>query len=523
MTATHPEPTRAEYVTDVAYERTFTQELSPTLLRWVATLNGITPPPADDFDYCELGAGNGDTLVTLAASNPDARFLGVDFNPAHVGFANDLAIRGGVGNVRFLERDFEALLDDDLPDFDYIGAHGVMSWVSAQKRSALLAFAKAKLRPGGLLYVSYNALPGWAVMEPLRRLMLDHTASTPGTTVDRAREGLAFLQRLSDANAGYFTSHPTARAMLALMQKAGLPYIAHEYFHAHWHPMYFADVAHEMERHDLSYVGQLPLHLNLPSLALSSAIQSMVGGGDDRRDYETIKDFALNEFFRSDVYVKGPARASNDARLAAIRATSFGSLAKSDRLLRELRLPHYTVQFTGPLYDALIPAIAARVSTPVELARTPALAQFGAARIGDALLNLTLGGQVLPMRSRPTASARGVYRIALAHNRRVLDLKEPRNNNTPIVLASAITGTGITLTMMEAICLRLLVEDQADQREPWLRAFLASQPLRLVAGEDRTRDPDALVRAILLEFETFRERWADKLVELGVLDRTDST
>ena len=49
--------------------------------------------------------------------------------------------------------------------------------------------------------------------------------------------------RLADSGAAYFASHPTAKSMLALMQKGGLPYVAHEYFHADWQPMYFADVA----------------------------------------------------------------------------------------------------------------------------------------------------------------------------------------------------------------------------------------------------------------------------------------
>src|SRR5262245_25440041 len=123
-----------EYSTDVTYLRTFTNDLSPAMLRLVAALNGFAPPPADGFDYCELGCGNGDTTATLAAANPGARFIGVDINPGHVAFANGLAARGGLTNVRFLERDFEALLEEALPSLDFVCAHGVLSWVSPAKR-----------------------------------------------------------------------------------------------------------------------------------------------------------------------------------------------------------------------------------------------------------------------------------------------------------------------------------------------------------------------------------------------------
>src|ERR1700729_2623003 len=98
-----------EYLREVPYVRQFARELSPPLLRAAAALNGFTPPPADDFDYCELGCGTGDTTNTLAAAHPNARFVGVDFNAEHVAFARGLAERGGLANVRFLERDFAEL------------------------------------------------------------------------------------------------------------------------------------------------------------------------------------------------------------------------------------------------------------------------------------------------------------------------------------------------------------------------------------------------------------------------------
>ena len=58
------------------------------------------------------------------------------------------------------------------------GPSSFLARVSPAKRSALLAFADRMLRPGGLLYVSYDALPGWAAVEPLRRLMLDGSADS---------------------------------------------------------------------------------------------------------------------------------------------------------------------------------------------------------------------------------------------------------------------------------------------------------------------------------------------------------
>ena len=501
-----------DYVTDVAYARTFVDHLAPSALRLVAALNGVTPPPGDDFDYCELGSGNGDTLAALAAANPRGRFVGVDFNPEHVAFASALAKRGGLDNVRFLARDFEDLAGESLPTFDYIAMHGVISWVGPAKRAAVFDFARARLKPGGLLYVSYNARPGWNAVEPLRRLMLEHTAGMKGTTLDRAREGLRFAQALCDAGSVYFDSHPTAKSMLALMQKAGLPYVVHEYFHQHWHPMYFAEVARALADKNLRFVGQFPLYFAFRDLALPRKLAAAAGafgeGDEDRIAFESLKDFALNEFFRSDVYTKPPAD-SSAATSAYLETTPFGTLVPASLVRREVRLPHFTVQLTGPLYDALIPEIASGAASAIELAMRPALAELGVTRIADAMKTMALGGQLVPMRAtRPP--------VPRTFNQAVVANAVTRDN--PLVLASPTTGNGIAMSMLDAVCVRLLTEVAPADRAAWIRALVEQQPVRLVVGDRAIKDRDELARTITEAFARFSAVWSDKLVELGILD-----
>src|SRR5580693_843693 len=138
-----------EYVTDVTYVRGFEKNLSPTYIRLCAAVNGFDVPPLDAFDYCELGCAYGDTTLALAASYPHARFVGIDLNAEHVASAKGAAKGGGVGNVRFFEGDFETLDHAEFPLFDYVTAHGVLSWIGPQKRKAVLDFMASKLKPGG--------------------------------------------------------------------------------------------------------------------------------------------------------------------------------------------------------------------------------------------------------------------------------------------------------------------------------------------------------------------------------------
>jgi SAM-dependent methyltransferase len=511
---------RAEYVCDVPYPRKYVPQIAPPTLRLVAAQNGLECPPEEDFDYCELGSANGDSLALFAAANPTGRFVGVDLNPEHVAFAEGLAKRARLENVRFLERDFERLEREDLPDFDFVVAHGILSWVSPAKRDAAIAFAAAKLKPGGLLYVSYNALPGWASIEPLRRLMLDHTAKMGGPSLDRAREGVAHLQRLADSGAGYFGSHPTARSMLALMQTAGLDYVVHEYFHAHFHPMYFADVAGLLAATGFGFVGQVPLHLNVRELATPPSVKKIAQATEDRVEFEMLKDFTSHELFRSDVYMKGDVVRSEKEMRFYFESTPFGTMAPAAQIKRDPKLPFYSLDFKGPVYDAILGAIADGPATAMLLAQRKELAHLGQMRIGDCLRNLVLGGQVVPMRpSRSGGATESGLRVAPPFN--AVALKDALSGEGPLVLASPATGAGMHVSLFEAIGLVLLTELDTESHARWLREFASRRGMPLVVGERKIKDAEELVKVMPRELDRLRAA-LPRLARLGVIENSSA-
>ena len=160
----------AGYVVDVEYTHGFYQELTPSLLGFLALLQGVQSPDpgASSLTYCELGCGQGFSTNLLAAANPQIQFHATDFNPGHIVGAQNLARAAAVKNVHFYDDSFaEFLSRDDLPDFDFITLHGIYSWVSPENRQTIVEFIRRKLKPGGLVYISYNTMPGWASMMPL--------------------------------------------------------------------------------------------------------------------------------------------------------------------------------------------------------------------------------------------------------------------------------------------------------------------------------------------------------------------
>ncbi|MDB4940961.1 MAG: Methyltransferase [Labilithrix sp.] len=504
-----------EYVTDVTYVRSFERELAPVRLRAAAALNGFDPPPGERFTYGELGAAHGDTLLVLAAANPQADFFAIDLNAEHVASGNRAAREHGLDNAFFVERDFEDLENADLPiEFDYLCAHGVMSWVGPAKRKALLGFASRRLAPGGLLHVSYNAMPGWAAVEPLRQLLVSAGASAAGSSLERARQGLAFAKALEQAGAEYFVDNPAAREMLVTMEKAGLSYIVHEYLNAHWTPMYFAQVAWEMAQHDLGFAGQLPLYLNYRDLVIPPALGRLFQNVTDRPTFESLKDYAVNEFFRRDLYVKGHGTRRPDAADRYLKTTTF-TLPRGIPADRSVSFPHARLGLDAPIHGALLAALDGEPRTGAELAARPELEAHGEAEVLAALTSLLVADHVAEARDgAATPPATGRVRVPLAYNREVLD--RALVSAAPLVLASPRLGTGVPITVVRAVALRLRAEVPAHRHDAWVREHFVEKGRRLVAGDRVVASAEELLALVRDELADI-ERSLPRLVGLGVL------
>src|SRR5207244_4724750 len=126
-------------------------------------LHGGPRPQLDTFRVLELGCGNGANLLPQAFYRRWGTFVGVDRARSQIEVAESCRLRLDLPNIEFIQADF--IKADDFLDgeFDYIICHGVFSWVPQSVRDALLRLYSMRLREGGLLYLNYNANPGWNV------------------------------------------------------------------------------------------------------------------------------------------------------------------------------------------------------------------------------------------------------------------------------------------------------------------------------------------------------------------------
>uniref|UniRef100_Q029T5 Methyltransferase type 12 n=1 Tax=Solibacter usitatus (strain Ellin6076) TaxID=234267 RepID=Q029T5_SOLUE len=226
--------------------RTFPRrQTHPNRLAAVATLFGMTPAPVDRCRVLEIGCGAGGNVIPLAYHLPHSHFYGIDLAANAIDAARRAAGDLELGNLELRAADLRDLASG-LPEFDYIFAHGLYSWIPAEVRDALLALCRQRLAPHGVAFVSYNAYPGRYPRRMLREILLRHTRGIedPTALLAEARRLLAQLP------------HPEAAALLE--QEDDI--LFHDDLAPINHPVWFHEFAAHAARHRLQYLGEADPH-----------------------------------------------------------------------------------------------------------------------------------------------------------------------------------------------------------------------------------------------------------------------
>jgi SAM-dependent methyltransferase len=413
------------YVADIAYTSEFYSEISPGWLATAATLLGHRAPDlAGPFRWAELGCGQGVSANVFAATNPRAEFHGFDFNPAHIESARRLATSAGLRNAHFHEMSFgeiAAAPDGRIPQFDFIVAHGIWSWVSPAVRDQLVAAVGRHLAPGGLLYVSYNNLVGWNAMLPVQRLIREWARTRPGTSLEKARDGFAFARGLAKSGAAFFAANPTAATRLENAQTAAPRYIAHEYMHDNWEPSLFHEVAEALDSAKLSFIGSATLVENVDAISLPADTIKMIAEVADPRLRETVRDFASNRAFRRDIYRRGSERMPTGEHRERLDAMLLVAATRAGE--KEIKIATGIGNFglRGELHGQIRDRLAQGPMSFRDLTLLPGLARQPLAEALQAFIFLVAGGVAHPAPApapdpAAVAAARALNAAIARHN-----------------------------------------------------------------------------------------------------------
>lgn len=506
------------YVTDIGYTYGFYSEQSPASLTCALRLSGYDFRLRDDFTYCELGIGQGVTAALLAAAHPEARFFGNDFNASHVLHARDLAAAGGVTNLTVSPASFQDYGDDpDLPEsFDIISLHGIYSWVDEGLRTAIREFVRKKLAVGGVLYVSYNALPGWSTILPLRQLIYDHGMRGSGDAGARVQAAMDFVEKLKDLSPGFFRNNPAMASKLENLKAMPPAYVAHEYFNQIQAPFYFSAVAEEMSELGLTFAGSGNFLDRFARRTMSPEQRAFLDALPTETERESMFDYFANQTFRRDLFVRG-GRKMSPARANAVRTEQRYVAVKTLAEIPE-KLPTVTgaAGIKRESVDPVVGALLERPSTLGELVQALNSRQLAPAGIEQSLEYLMAAGCVTP--ALPAAGEKNRKRSTQVFNRNMLSSSADSEN--VLYVASPVTGQGFPLGRFDMQMLQVYVERRGKEDEcvnaMWNNLLGLGQ--RLVKdGKPLATDEDNMteLRARLKEFVAKR---VPVLRTLGIIE-----
>lgn len=298
------------YVTGEGYSYGFIREMAPAWMDFALRLAGVTPArhPDGAFRYLDLGCGQGVGLCLLAAANPQADFVGVDFMPVHVAHGQRLAAAAGLGNLRFVEADFLDLAAHwpaDFGTFDYVALHGVYSWIPQDVRAAVVACLGHATHPGSTVYNGYNTMPGWLGSVPFQHFA--HAAGADARRSPRAAlsDTVALFDRLRAAEAPVFQALPALAGRIEWVRERKSSAQAHEYLNGAWNPLWHSQVAAELAQVRLSHAATADLPESQFPRLLPDALRSIVEEVENPSLRQDMLDLIVNQTFRRDLFCRG--------------------------------------------------------------------------------------------------------------------------------------------------------------------------------------------------------------------------
>jgi SAM-dependent methyltransferase len=499
------------YVSEVGYTYGLYNELNPLSVKLAFAIAGLVAP--DVKIAAELGFGQGVSVLLYGASSRVA-WYGNDFKPAHAGFANELA-DAAQAQIHLTDESFaEFCARSDIPDFDFIGLHGIWSWINQENRDIVVDFVRRKLRVGGVLYMSYNALPGWSASAPLRHLMSQHDQllGAPGHgVVKRVEDALGFVQRVFDTDPLNTRLTPSVLERFVQLKQQNRHYLAQEFFNRNWQPFNVSDVAQMLAPAKLDFACSANFLDTVDGVNLTDAQQSLLDEITDPILSETLRDMMVNASFRKDYWVKGARKLGDLEHRAVLRGIEVVLMTTREEVPMKVTGALGEADLSAETYDPLLAYLGDHRPHGIG-AIADALPQLSLSRIIQAVAILANLGALTVGTTATDETRASARRINLAICQRAI------SSTDLAFLASPVTGGGVPATRFHQLFLLARAEGHQTPAD-WARyawTILSAQN-QLLVREGRTLPTVEENVAVLTEMaETFARGRLPMLEKLEV-------
>ena len=390
---------------EISYDAQPHPATHPARLATVATLVGHFAPSLERCSVLEVGCNDGANLTPMAVSMPAARFVGCDISPSAIAAGRQTIGALGLTNITLVEADLAAL-DRSHGEFDFIIAHGVYSWVPAPVRDALFGLAADRLAPDGIVYVSFNVLPGCRTRQAAWDALHHHVdpIQSARARLDAARE-LARL--IADGGTAGLESDQALRAEFRAIAQHSDSELCHDDLAVPNEPVLFDTFARHAARHGLRYLAEAEVN-TMGMAGISTQAQAYLATLDPLAR-EQYLDFLRLRRFRQSLLVRDGAPSDTTTlaqRLRTMHVSQTWELAHAaatgtvHKLARRL---DPAAGGGGPVRK-LLETIAANQPASYEVAALDGLVDFRSlSRPLDTVLTDAYGWGIVDLHVRPLA------------------------------------------------------------------------------------------------------------------------
>lgn len=283
----------------------------PAVTGVAARMGGLTTPHPARARILEIGCSSGHNLIPLAMRWPDSQCIGIDLAATSIHLATARAAEAGVTNVSFEAVDLQNF-DARGGIFDYIIAHGFLSWVPDHVKAALLIFCRNHLSPTGIATVSYNVECGWQPrFNVIQKVRAIQAAKNTGLV-----ESLEILRYVTDPDSSEI-------AMIDDMLAKGegiLPFDDFGPSNDAWSLDQFVGAAMNA---GLRWIGESDPGENIPSELNDEVVDELANQFPDKAAFFLAVDKAAKRTFRSGVLCRDDALLDDRIRLDLVSGLSI--------------------------------------------------------------------------------------------------------------------------------------------------------------------------------------------------------
>lgn len=495
----------AGYVADIGYTFGYYAELNPLRVKLAFLNAGLHFPEVGVA--CELGFGQGVSANIHAAASVTA-WYGTDFNPAQASFAQELSEVSGA-NAKLYDESFADFANrDDLPDFDYIGLHGIWSWISDENRGVIVDFIRRKLKVGGVLYISYNTQPGWAAMVPMRDLLTEHSdvmGRSGMGIVYRIDEALVYVDKLIATNPAYLRANPQIIERINKIKEQNRNYIAHEYFNKDWLPMPFSKMAEWLASAKVQFACSAHYLEHIDSINLTVEQQVLMQETPDAMFRQTVRDFMVNQQFRKDYWVKGARALTPLQRAEKLREQKIMLMLNRNDVSLTVTGSLGEAKMTESIYSPILDILADhKAYTFGQIEQKVQDNNISFAQLNETILLLASTGVIASVQDDHVINKAKKTTEKL----NVHIMNHARGSTDIAYLSSPVTGGGVMVnrfTQLFLLATHLGMRKPADWAE-FVWEILVAQGQKIVKNGEPLSTKEENIDELLIQANTFAEK-----------------